>query len=92
MPVSDVVWGYCRFCNKEVETRFGRLIHHLETYLGARCPGSGCPPSQPPREGAWEPPARRGPEVPEPVVRARDAALAGTTLRTWRDVIRGFRW
>ena len=33
--MSDVVWGWCRFCNKEVEVQGGVLIHHLETYQGA---------------------------------------------------------
>jgi hypothetical protein len=91
--VSDVVWGYCHFCNKEVEVRGGRLIHHLETYQGARCPGSGRPPSAPPREGAWWPPRRAVTPVPDPVVQAAPAAAAAaTTLRTWRDVIRGLGW
>lgn len=89
--MPEVVWGYCRFCNKEVEVQGGVLIHHLETYLGGSCAGSGGPPSTPPREGAWKPPHRAATAVPDPVAGGGQAA-ATATLRTWRDVIRGLRW
>lgn len=89
--MSGVVWGYCRFCNKEVEVQGGVLIHHLETYLGPRCPGSGGPPSKAPREGAWKPPLRPALAVPDPVGIVDTPAAAAATVRTWRDVIRSFR-
>lgn len=51
-----IIWGYCRYCNKEIETRDGRLLRHLETYQGPECRGSGQAPFRPPHElGAWEP-------------------------------------
>lgn len=77
--MTDVVWGYCLYCNKEIEIRDGRMLAHLESYEGPNCRGSRMPPfGAQAQEGAWQPVRR--PHVPAPPPAA--------AVRYWRDYFR----